>query len=540
MLTGAAIWQESGPGRPGLGMSGPVVAADMAAGGQGADADSSGGPIASWSAGRLRLHGHVADQSERILILARAVSIYGADAIDDALVVDPNAAGNLALSAIDRFPPDFREAARAQARLSGRGLEVEGEVEDGLKYARLVESISAGMAGGQRLENRLAIDPAVARAPHRPEAPATQQRAAVDTKPTAEKAVAADKAPVVNPPALPSTRIEAAVATPTRLPADPTPPVAAVSRLAPIAEASEPTPATTSRVPDHAPTPGPIAAVASPPSDAPPPGTVAASIRVAPPTNASPAGASPTGASPTSASPTGATNGARVATIEVAMVARVAAHASTRPAESRSGVTPTAPVTSPLDRAPTSPAPAIVPTRAAVAPMAAAPTPLPAVERPRPMLEPVVQDDPLPAQWQGRKRRLALASAGSTASVASAEPKRPSAGSDPVLPRLTFFQGSARLTKQARAALRKLSRQLKAAPGARFVIAGHTDDRGGGRLNQRLSRDRAKAALAFLVAQGVSGDRFELEGHGASQPVADNETVAGRWQNRRVEFRRLA
>ncbi|MEZ5727334.1 MAG: OmpA family protein [Burkholderiaceae bacterium] len=118
------------------------------------------------------------------------------------------------------------------------------------------------------------------------------------------------------------------------------------------------------------------------------------------------------------------------------------------------------------------------------------------------MLEPVAQEDPLPAQWQGRKRRLALASAGSKASVASAEPERPSAGSDPVLPRLTFFQGSARLTKQARAALRKLSRQLKAAPGARFVIAGHTDDRGGSRLNQRLSRDRAKAALAFLVAQG--------------------------------------
>lgn len=67
-------------------------------------------------------------------------------------------------------------------------------------------------------------------------------------------------------------------------------------------------------------------------------------------------------------------------------------------------------------------------------------------------------------------------------------------------------------------------------------IYGHTDDDGDANYNQGLSERRAKAVLAWLVAHGVDKARLEAKGFGESQPIADNTSVAGREQNRRVEF----
>jgi outer membrane protein OmpA-like peptidoglycan-associated protein len=71
----------------------------------------------------------------------------------------------------------------------------------------------------------------------------------------------------------------------------------------------------------------------------------------------------------------------------------------------------------------------------------------------------------------------------------------------------------------------------------RLVIQGHTDATGDDAHNQDLSERRARAVVAWLVAQGVAGERLSAEGKGESEPVADNETAAGRAQNRRVVLR---
>jgi outer membrane protein OmpA-like peptidoglycan-associated protein len=70
-------------------------------------------------------------------------------------------------------------------------------------------------------------------------------------------------------------------------------------------------------------------------------------------------------------------------------------------------------------------------------------------------------------------------------------------------------------------------------------IAGHTDDRGNDKNNLELSKRRAASVLRHLVAHGVEPGRLESEGYGESQPIADNNSVEGRTQNRRVEFQVL-
>ncbi len=71
----------------------------------------------------------------------------------------------------------------------------------------------------------------------------------------------------------------------------------------------------------------------------------------------------------------------------------------------------------------------------------------------------------------------------------------------------------------------------------KVVIEGHTDSTGRRSTNIRLSRKRANAVKAFLVAQGVDSSRLETKGYGPDKPIASNRTRAGRSKNRRVEFK---
>ena len=78
---------------------------------------------------------------------------------------------------------------------------------------------------------------------------------------------------------------------------------------------------------------------------------------------------------------------------------------------------------------------------------------------------------------------------------------------------------------------------LNANPGVAVEIAGHTDSDGDAEYNQDLSDRRANAVRDYLISRGVSGSRLSAAGYGESQPVADNATVEGKAQNRRVELR---
>jgi outer membrane protein OmpA-like peptidoglycan-associated protein len=77
-------------------------------------------------------------------------------------------------------------------------------------------------------------------------------------------------------------------------------------------------------------------------------------------------------------------------------------------------------------------------------------------------------------------------------------------------------------------------------PGIKLEISGHTDNTGSLRINQRLSRDRARAVVNYLVNRGISVDMLSSQGYADSQPVAENDTAEGRRQNRRVEFKVLS
>lgn len=85
------------------------------------------------------------------------------------------------------------------------------------------------------------------------------------------------------------------------------------------------------------------------------------------------------------------------------------------------------------------------------------------------------------------------------------------------------------------AEMQKMADFIKASPGKRFVIEGHTDSVGNDAENMKLSLQRAEKIKAYLVEKmGVAASLLEARGFGENSPVADNSTQAGRLQNRRV------
>lgn len=69
-----------------------------------------------------------------------------------------------------------------------------------------------------------------------------------------------------------------------------------------------------------------------------------------------------------------------------------------------------------------------------------------------------------------------------------------------------------------------------------ILIAGHTDSTGTDSYNQQLSQRRAQSVGAYLQGQGIQAVRIDAVGYGESQPIASNDTAAGRAANRRVEL----
>ena len=69
------------------------------------------------------------------------------------------------------------------------------------------------------------------------------------------------------------------------------------------------------------------------------------------------------------------------------------------------------------------------------------------------------------------------------------------------------------------------------------AVEGHADLDEGKRIGGDLSRRRAEAVRKRLVAKGIEPGRLVVVAHGATRPLADNATAAGRAHNRRVQFR---
>jgi len=105
-----------------------------------------------------------------------------------------------------------------------------------------------------------------------------------------------------------------------------------------------------------------------------------------------------------------------------------------------------------------------------------------------------------------------------------------------VLHDINFEFDSSRLTAASKSELDKIAGGLKGQPSMGLTIEGHTDATGSDAYNMKLSKDRASAARAYLISQGVEGSRLEAVGYGETKPIASNSTKDGRAENRRVEF----
>ena len=100
---------------------------------------------------------------------------------------------------------------------------------------------------------------------------------------------------------------------------------------------------------------------------------------------------------------------------------------------------------------------------------------------------------------------------------------------------ILFATNSSTLNTASRESLEKFATSLINNPDTDVKVYGHTDSTGSDAINNPLSERRAESVYNFLISRGVAGNRIVSAGFGSTDPIADNATVTGRAQNRRVE-----
>ncbi len=118
--------------------------------------------------------------------------------------------------------------------------------------------------------------------------------------------------------------------------------------------------------------------------------------------------------------------------------------------------------------------------------------------------------------------------------------ERVEVGAKVILKNIFFEFGKATLKPESYAELDNVVKLLQNNEGVRLEISGHTDNVGSLRTNMKLSEDRAKAVVEYLINRGIASNRLEYKGYAYTQPIAPNTTQEGRAQNRRVEFKVLS
>ncbi|MEO8530570.1 MAG: OmpA family protein [Deltaproteobacteria bacterium] len=101
---------------------------------------------------------------------------------------------------------------------------------------------------------------------------------------------------------------------------------------------------------------------------------------------------------------------------------------------------------------------------------------------------------------------------------------------------ITFATDSASVASSLQDDLRSLASSLNKYPNTTVSVVGHTDNTGTSAYNQDLSNRRAGSVAGILIGAGVSSGRIRSVGMGESQPIASNDSPAGRAQNRRVDI----
>lgn len=102
---------------------------------------------------------------------------------------------------------------------------------------------------------------------------------------------------------------------------------------------------------------------------------------------------------------------------------------------------------------------------------------------------------------------------------------------------VTFESKSFELTAESKIILDEAVVTISTSPELQIEVQAHTDYKGSGELNLKLSEQRALSVKTYLVSKGVNANQLTAKGYGESQPIADNKTEEGRAKNRRVELK---
>ncbi|MFO7864196.1 MAG: OmpA family protein [Salinivirgaceae bacterium] len=121
--------------------------------------------------------------------------------------------------------------------------------------------------------------------------------------------------------------------------------------------------------------------------------------------------------------------------------------------------------------------------------------------------------------------------------VKDIEMNKLAAGTKVILNNIFFKFGKAELETTSYSELHRVMKLLEAYPKLKIEISGHTDNKGSLSINKKISTERAKAVVDYLLAQGIEAERLTYKGYAYLQPVASNDTEEGRQRNRRVEFK---
>ena len=106
-----------------------------------------------------------------------------------------------------------------------------------------------------------------------------------------------------------------------------------------------------------------------------------------------------------------------------------------------------------------------------------------------------------------------------------------------ILPEAMLFEVySTEVNAEYLPTLAKIAKIVNKYPKTSILIMGYTDTTGSADLNNKLSWGRAESVKEAMIKNGVKNKRLYTWGFGPKNPIADNKTVEGRKQNRRVEF----
>jgi outer membrane protein OmpA-like peptidoglycan-associated protein len=99
-----------------------------------------------------------------------------------------------------------------------------------------------------------------------------------------------------------------------------------------------------------------------------------------------------------------------------------------------------------------------------------------------------------------------------------------------------FHQNSNEISADQIEKLNRIAQHIIEMPNAHVILNGYTDSSGNSNYNEMISENRASSVQAYLVGKGVDPGSIKIFGHGAKDFIANNHTIEGRNQNRRVEI----